>query len=205
MESMLETIDLDMEESNELLFKVKVEGADPAPAKVRLICESGDVSYMFNGRSADGDGLIQFILPVMKDKLKEGVYLSRVEVLIENRYFAPVQFQVNFKKVVRVVAESMNIPSRKNVPNISVSAVPVVRQSPVKQEPIKLTAQIDDPKLVPLNVERKAPIPAKLSAQMTLKERYHSKKDEPTSDIEELNEEVILKAAKSFVKDRRRK
>lgn len=54
MESLLETIDLDIEESNELLFKVKVEGADPAPVKVRLVCESGDMAYMFNGQSVGG-------------------------------------------------------------------------------------------------------------------------------------------------------
>ena len=98
MEPLLETITLDPEDSNELLFKVRVEGVDQAPAQVRLVCESGDVSYMFNGRASGEEDIIAFNLPIMKDKIREGCYLSKVEVLIENKYFAPVSFQINFKK-----------------------------------------------------------------------------------------------------------
>lgn len=188
---MLETIDLDMEEANELLFKVKIEGADQAPVKVRMVCESGDVAFMFNGRTAGGDGLVSFNLPVMKDKLKEGLYQSRVEVLIENRYFAPVQFQVNFKKAVKVVAESVNFAPRKVAPEIKVTAAPVV----VKPKPTPVTAP----------VEREAPPPARHNAQMTLKERYHAKKDELLTEAGEPNEEAILEAAKLFVNERRKK
>jgi len=107
METLIETVDLDMEESNELAFKIKGEGASNSPAKVRLVCESGEVAYMFNGRGTSEDGVVQFILPRMKDKLGEGIYQARVEVLVENRYFSPVQFQINFKKAVKVVAESL--------------------------------------------------------------------------------------------------
>ena len=57
MEPTLETIVLDAEENNELLFKVKVEGADNVPAKVRLVCESGELAYMFNGYSTSTDGV----------------------------------------------------------------------------------------------------------------------------------------------------
>lgn len=193
---MLETIDLDMEESNELLFKVKVEGADPAPAKVRLVCEQGDLAYMFNGRGAGGDGLVQFNLPVMKDKLKEGLYLARVEVLIENRYFAPVQFQVNFKKAVKVVAEAVNVVPRKVAPEVKVSAVPVVKPKPVA--PVA-------PAPVAKRPEREAPPPARESAQMTLKERYHGKRDELLTEAGEPDEAAILAAAANFVKERRKK
>jgi hypothetical protein len=191
MEPLLETIDLDMEEANELLFRVKVEGAEQAPAKVRLVCESGDLAFMFNGRVAGPDGLIQFNLPVMRDKLKEGLYQSRVEVLIENRYFAPVQFQVNFKKAVKVVAEAVNVAPRKVAPEITVTAAPVVKPKPVPPPPPK--------------PEREAPPPARQSAQVTLKERYHAKKDELLTERGEPNEDAILEAARQFVKERRKK
>lgn len=191
MDPLLETIDLDMEEANELLFKVKIEGADQAPVKVRMVCESGDVAFMFNGRTAGPDGLVSFNLPVMKDKLKEGMYQSRVEVLIENRYFAPVQFQVNFKKAVKVVAEAVNFAPRKVAPEIKVSAAPVVKPKPAP--------------VVAAPPEREAPPPARHNAQMTLKERYHAKKDELLTESGEPNEEAILEAAKNFVNDRRKK
>lgn len=196
MEPLLETIDLDVEESNELLFRVKVEGAEQAPVKVRMVCESGDLAFMFNGRTAGGDGLVQFNLPVMRDKLKEGVYQARVEVLIENRYFAPVQFQVNFKKAIKVVAESVQIAPRKAAPEIRVSAAPIVKPKPA---PVPVAPPVQ-------KVEREAPPPARASAQMTLKERFHTKKrDELLTESGEPNEDAILEAARLFVSDRRKK
>ena len=194
---MLETIDLDMEEANELLFKVKIEGADQAPVKVRMVCESGDLAFMFNGRTAGGgEGLVQFNLPVMRDKLKEGLYQARVEVLIENRYFAPVQFQVNFKKAIKVVAESVQFAPRKVAPEIKVSAAPVVKPKSVPVTPVASVQK----------VEREAPPTARANAQMTLKERFHTKKrDELLTESGEPNEDAILEAARLFVSDRRKK
>lgn len=175
MESMLETIDLDVEELNELLFRVQIQGADPAPAKVRMVCEGTDLGFIFDGRSGP-DGLIQFNLPVMKDRVKEGLYQARVEVLIDNRYFAPVQFQVNFKKTIKVVAESVKLAPKKQ--EITVVAAPVA--------------------VKPREVIREAPPPARVGAQMTLKERFNVKQ-------EELSEDDILAAAKSFVASRRKR
>lgn len=126
MEPTLETIELDVEEVSELLFRIKVEGIDPSPAKVRLVCEADNMAYMFDGRATGSDDIVQFKLPVLKDRLKEGVYQSRVEVLIDNRYFSPVAFNINFKKAVRVVAESVKVVPRKE-PEVKVSAMAVTR------------------------------------------------------------------------------
>jgi hypothetical protein len=194
MESLLETIHLDMEESNQLLFKVKVDGAEQAPAKIRLVCESGDLAFMFNGRSAGGDGLVEFNLPVMRDKLKEGVYSSRVEVLIENRYFAPVQFNVNFKKAIKVVAEAVSFNARPTPPEIKVSVVPVTK-----------TSQVTHKEIMPAKLPEKQTLLARQNAQVTLKERYHNKHDDPRQEEVEPDEEAILKAAKTFINNQRKK
>jgi hypothetical protein len=152
---------------------------------------------MFNGRSAGGDGLIQFNLPVMKDKLREGIYLARVEVLIENRYFSPVQFQVNFKKAVKVVAEAINVLPRKQSAEVSVSAIPVIRP---KQEESS-NAILSTGNLSDKTNAREAPPPAREAAQLTLRERYHAKRDNLSLD----DEVAILSAAQSFVKTQRKK
>lgn len=173
---MQETVELDMEELNELFFKVKVEGADPAPAKVRLVCETGDVAFMFTGRLTDEQDVVQFVVPSMKNRLKEGTYASRVEVLVDNRYFAPVKFNINFKKVVSVVAEAVSVPTaRKVAPTISVTASPIV---------IK--------KLAP--VVESVPVSSKPSTQQptpTLRERFKSRVDESVIDVEEADEDLI--------------
>ncbi len=185
MEPLLETIDLDVEESNELLFKIKVEGVEQAPAKVRMVCEVGDIAYMFTGEPMGNDGLVQFILPIMKDKLKEGTYLSRVEVLIENRYFAPVSFNANFKKSVTVVAESVQLQPRKSVPQVTVTATQVIKPKP-KPAPV---------------VEQKAPPTplAPASKPTTLKER-RAVREQVIDDVDDDSASLIKELARGFMK-----
>ena len=51
METILETVDVDIEETNELFFRINIEGAPhDSPAKVRVVCEGEGVSYMFSGQ-----------------------------------------------------------------------------------------------------------------------------------------------------------
>lgn len=122
MESLTETIDLDIEESNDLAFKIKLEGAASSPVKVRLVCEANDYAYMFNGYGTDEADVVQFSLPRMTSKIQEGVYQARVEVLVDNRYFSPLSFQINFKRSVSVVAESMRVVSRQKSQDLKVTA-----------------------------------------------------------------------------------
>jgi len=172
MEQLSEVITLDSEEINELAFKLKVEGAD-SPVKVRLVCENGDMSYMFAGRGTSEDGIVQFVVPQMKNKLQEGTYPARVEVLIDNRYFIPVEFQMHFKKTMQVFAESVKITQAQTKPDIRVSAVPVVvtRTQPQPQpSPIKFDQKVETKSAEPV----KKPSPAS-STINTLRETYLKK------------------------------
>jgi hypothetical protein len=220
VEPLLETIELDREEANELLFKVKVEGLDQAPAKVRLVCEAGDVWYMFNGHATPDEGVVQFIIPPMKDKaITEEAVLSRVEVLIENRYFAPVQFQLRFKQAVKVVAEAIRIPEKKLVPKAQVtvsapivvnrksqvppapvpapvaeSAKPVVVEAPVK---VAQRPTVAPPATKPVEKKPFAPrVPGTPNPKpSTLKERYARKQPQVVE-----GEELIKELARTFVR-----
>lgn len=118
-----ETIELKLDEANELLFKVTIQGADAAPAKVRLVCEGEDISYMFEGHSTD-NGDIRFVVPEMKKSIADGAaYTGRIEVLVENRYFTPVEFDIAFKQSMKVVAESVKLtPTTKKPANVVVQA-----------------------------------------------------------------------------------
>lgn len=146
-----ESIDLEIDESNELLFKVQVEGTDVSPARVRLVCEGEELSYIFNGAGTEEPGVVQFDIPNMSGKLKEGIYQASVEVLIDNRYFAPAQFEINFKQPVKVTAESVSVPTvrKKKTSEISVSAAPIVVE---KRKP-RVQASSTTPQ--PIQVERK--------------------------------------------------
>lgn len=144
-----EQITLDVEEANELLFKIKVEGTDPAPARVRLVCESEDgMSYMFTGKSCQDD-IVQFIIPPMLGKIKEGSYSSSIEVLVENRRFVPVEFDINFKKTVKVMAEVYK-PPLPPPPKVTVTAMPVVVKKPVSPQPVASPVQQRSPNREPV-------------------------------------------------------
>lgn len=131
MEPLLETVDLDLDESNELKFKIKMEGNVSSPAKVRLVCEDEDFAYVFKGYGTSEMDVVQFNLPRMENKIKEGTYNARVEVLVENRYFAPLQFQINFKKSISVVAEAVRVTPKAHVETIKVTASPIAATKPV--------------------------------------------------------------------------
>ena len=105
------TITIDIDDTNDLLFKVSVEGSNVKSVRARLICESDDMSYMIDGRSIGSDDLVEFKVPPMVGKMKPGAYPARVEVIVDNRCFSPIEFRLELKKTVSVVAE--NITYRK--------------------------------------------------------------------------------------------
>jgi len=205
---LLETISLDLEESSELLFKIKIEGAEPSPAKVRLVCETGDVAYMFNGHPTQDEGVVQFLLPALSDKLKEGTYLSRVEVLIENRYFSPVAFNINLKKAVSVMAEVAE-PPRHQAPQVTVTASQIVVKKreapppppPPAPRPIIIEEQ-SKPAQRPIVASRPVQKPA---APSTLKERYAKQEviEKVINEVDDDGEDLIRELAQSFARKKK--
>jgi hypothetical protein len=125
-------IEVDIDEANELLFKVQIEGTE-VPAKTRLVCEGKDVGYMFSGGFTNEPGVIQFVIPNMKGKIAEGVYNAKLEVLIENRCFSPIEFKLQFKKQMTVVAESLSSAvTKKLVPEVKVTTASLIE---VRKQP----------------------------------------------------------------------
>jgi hypothetical protein len=117
-------VDLFLDQDNELRFQVAIEGSRPGSPKYRLNFETKDISYSFNGHS-DTAGEIIFNVPIMKNILKEGVYKSSLEVLIDDRYFAPLTFDAKFKQEMKVTAESV---SRSGNKSLGVSAAIVTKK-----------------------------------------------------------------------------
>lgn len=135
-EPLVETVELDVDESNELLFKVAIEGHVVGPAKVRLVCESDEMAYMFHGRPAsDQPGLVQFIL---NKGLAAGTYPARIEVMVENRYFVPVNFNIEMKKAVSVVVESVQAVKIVKRDDVKVTASQIVVKPRVEAKPVMI-------------------------------------------------------------------
>jgi hypothetical protein len=127
---------------------------------------------MFNGYGTGEDGVVQFVLPQMSSKLAEGTYNARVEVLIENRYFAPVQFQIAFKKALKVMAESIQVKKKPSAQEFKVTATPItVQKKEVTAE--KLTFEQRPAPRTPSVSEDVSS--ARANSASTLRERYASK------------------------------
>lgn len=191
-EQLNEAITLDIDESNELAFKIKMEGTASSPAKVRLVCEGKDFSYMFNGYGTGEPEVVQFTLPQMSSKILEGTYNARVEVLVENRYFAPVQFQINFKKTLSVVAESIQVKSKSVQPELKVTAAPIFVQKPAKSQ-IKFEQKVT-PEIVEQNLQ-----PLSSNKFSSLKEAYLKKSNFTKEHDDELDENLLRQAARQLL------
>ncbi len=166
MEALLETVEADVEAATEMLFKITVEGLDQAPAKVRMVCENGSSGHFFNGEATDQADVIAFTIPA--NVLKEATYLTKVEVLVENRYFAPVTFNLNAKKKMKVVVEA--VKPRVKAPEAKVSVEKIVLEKPAQK------SVLATPVIAPSVVTA----PKKTSA---LRERIQSKKQIELSDM----------------------
>ena len=114
----MDTIDLHLDNDNELLFKVVVEGTNQGTARCRLMLEKNDFSYVFNG-DVSTDGEVSVSIPTMKSNLAEGNYQAHLEVLVDDRIFVPLTFNANFKQSVKVTAEAV---TRKQKTKMKASA-----------------------------------------------------------------------------------
>jgi hypothetical protein len=107
-------IDLMLDNDNELRFKVNIEGTRPGSSVCRLMLESSDIQYGFKGIQTQ-DGEISVVIPPLKSFLKEGIYDTHLEVVVDDRIFIPLEMQINFEKSVSVTAESVVRPRRTRV------------------------------------------------------------------------------------------
>jgi len=130
-------ISLYLDQDNELRFNVSIEGSKPGTPKYRLVFESKECSYAFSGQQAN-TGEVLFVVPAMKNALKEGRYHANLEVMVDDRYFVPLQFDADFEASIRVVAESIARPAPKKA---AVTASIITTSPPRQTQPVLETVQ----------------------------------------------------------------
>lgn len=126
----METLDLKLDEQNELEFELEIEASGQvSPPSARLMCESKGLSFVFDGEIS-GDGGIKVVIPALKGLMTEGKHTAKLEVFLDNKYFVPLEFNANFKESVKVMAE---IKSRTSKPVEMVRAV--IKSKPAISKP----------------------------------------------------------------------
>jgi hypothetical protein len=114
---------------NKFNCNIEIEGTSLSKSKVRLVIETDEMSYMFNG-SIENTGICEVNIPKTKHFLPEGTKGNmRLEVIADDVYFEPWSSDFNVKtnkKVNVVVAEQVEDKPKVNV---------VVAEQ--KEEPVK--------------------------------------------------------------------
>ena len=122
----MSTIELMIDEENELTFQVQVEGTRPGTAKCRLMLESKNMMLAFEGQSTGDE--VAVTLPPLDHIIKEGTYDMTLEVVVDDRFFEPLKLQGAFEKRLKVTAEAVTVRSKPKV-RTSASLVEVKKKS----------------------------------------------------------------------------
>jgi|TARA_R110000824_G_scaffold62352_6_gene165227 hypothetical protein len=122
----MSTIDLMIDEENELTFQVQIEGSRPGTAKCRLMLESPDMTFAFEGQSTGDE--VSVTLPPLDHVIKEGIYDMTLEVVVDDRYFEPLKLQGAFEKRLKVTAEAVTVKAKPQV-TTSASLVEVKKKN----------------------------------------------------------------------------
>lgn len=160
----MEAIEVKLDEQNELFFNVQVEGSSPGAVTVRLVCESEDFSAVFPGSYTD-EGEVRVVIPELKKNasFKEGKdYEAKLEVMVENRFFIPLKFDMTFKESVKVFAE-VSTKTSSLIENRTKKQESVVEVK--KNEPVVSAKIVSRPSLKETVDRRKSDIFKRLSNQ----------------------------------------
>lgn len=138
---MEDNVELDVLESNELIFNVHVEGASVAPHS-RMVIENKEVSYSFEGKSTNTPGNVSFLIP--EGIIQEGLYPAKIEVIVGNKILIPMKFSTLFKRSINMNSDIVETNSYDNVVEASVKMLPIKSLknnsrkgfSQIKQEPV---------------------------------------------------------------------
>jgi len=135
----MSSIDLLLDEENELTFALKIEGTRPATAQCRLVLENKDMSLIFNSDTYNGEE-VSIVLPPLNHVLKEGQYNMSLEVIVEDKFFKPLELVGNFEKSISIVAEAVTKKKEILRPQVKLSNVKVKssQRRVVKKEEPKL-------------------------------------------------------------------
>lgn len=128
----MSNINLLLDEENEITFALTVEGTTNSPAKCRLLVEKDDMTLMFEPNYFKNDE-VSVTVPVLKNIFKEGECNLSLEVIVEDKYFRPLEMKGYLEKSVEVIAESKVVSKPKAQTKAMVSQVRVHKKDNVEK------------------------------------------------------------------------
>jgi hypothetical protein len=126
----MSNVNLLIDEENELIFQLNVEGNAPGTAQCRLKLANKDMNLLFEANSHE-KGEVSVILPPLGHVLREGEYDMTLEVVVDDKFFEPLKIVGNFEKSVKVTAEAVVRKPRRKSTSVTASFQKEDMTSPV--------------------------------------------------------------------------
>ena len=126
---------------NKFNCNIEIEGTSLAKSKVRLVIETNEMSYMFNG-TIENTGICEVNIPKTKHFLPEGTKGNiRLEVIADDVYFEPWNSDFNVKTNKKV-----NVVVTEQVEDKPKLRVQVFEQPKESQKPKIIESKVEKPK-----------------------------------------------------------
>jgi len=157
--------DIYLDTDNELKFTVAIEGAHEADVRSQFIVEGPrGISFCFTGKASGSEVAVD--VPSLKGLLREGIYNTRLEVIVDDRVFTPLQMQATLKPAIKVEAV-VRTAQKVGAPIVTAAVVnhakPLVETVPVAPAPAPLKqaqpATATTPAPRPVRKQETAPAP----------------------------------------------
>jgi hypothetical protein len=119
---------------NKFNCNIQIEGTSLAKSKVRLVIETDEMSYMFNG-AIENTGVCEVNIPKTKHFLPEGTKGNmRLEVIADDVYFEPwsSDFGVKTNKKVNVVVSEQEEEKPRLTVEVFQQEEPIIEEPKVK-------------------------------------------------------------------------
>lgn len=141
-------ISLKLDETNELKFKISIQGnvSEPNATKplIRMIMNEKDndnsFGFVFKVSSVEDETLV-FKIPILSGVARVGVpYEAKIEVLLGSRLFIPMTMEINFTKNMSVEVSPIKEAETKEVDVLEIlSEVESAKSPNIEKKKIKLT------------------------------------------------------------------
>lgn len=112
---LLSTLKLD--EDNELEFSLQISGTAEQTKGVRFVIEGPAYSVMFPGDYANGS--VKVKIPKMKGVMPSGIHECRMEVVVGDKIFSPLNESIEFAQLIEIEAKRTKTESIKEEVKVS--------------------------------------------------------------------------------------
>lgn len=119
--------DIFLDSDNELAFSLDIEGAEAASVRSQFVIEGPrGIGLTFEGQAAGSDVVVE--VPTLKGMVTEGTYQTRLEVIIDDRVFTPLELQARIKPSIKVEA-AVRTAKKVHAPVVSARVISTPRRS----------------------------------------------------------------------------